>query len=119
MLGQIQEHIVALYCGDFPDRYIDISLKLADACSLTPAQAAIHALTGAYTADQIDAKNLTPRGYETLTQSINNMRDAAQNHNPDDDVLLAAYDRAIANLQDCYESKQDRCFTFKEIWQLV
>ena len=116
--GEIQEQIEILYSGDIPDRIIDGCIKMARVRDLPLEQAAVNALTGTYTMYQIDARCLTPRGYETLIQSMNNMRQAAQDQQPDNETVLAAYDSAIENLQACYAAECDSLLTFRECWNL-
>lgn len=118
VLEDIQYQIDRLYQGVMPDRFIDDCIKMADKCGLSTEQAAAHALAHAYTMDQVDAKCLTPGGFETLIRSMYSMRDAAQNHQPDNEKVLAAYDRAITNLQECYGRKKEPCYTFQDSWNM-
>jgi len=101
--GKTKDKIYSLYQKDITISVIDDSIKIAKKCGLSPEKAAIYAITAAYTMGHIDVKYLTPRGFESLIQSMNSIRTAAQNHNPDNLKLIAAFDDDITNLQTCYE----------------
>lgn len=107
MLGKTRDKIYSLYQEDIPAGVIDDSIKMAKKCGLSPEKAAIYAITGAYLMGRIDIDHLTPRGVESLIQSINGIRQAANNHSPDNTKLITEFDNAITNLQICYEKKKD------------
>lgn len=107
VLGKTQDKIYSLYQEDIPARVVEDSIKMAKKCGLSSEKAAIYAITGAYTMGRIDVKYLTPRGLESLIQSLNDILDAAQNHKPNNIQLIADIDNAITKLQMCYEKTRD------------